>query len=271
MKTTDKTAPMRPLFALLLGLLVGCTLATQPPATATPLPSPTPEPTPAPADGWRLLVPGIEGRTYQPNTPFSQVYVLRIDPTRFTFRAHYRPGAPLSVDEWQEALPGVVALVNANFFSVENTVLGLLVADGQVFGETYRDRGGTFLVQNGQPRVRSNIAEPYAGEPLEQAVQAFPMLVLNEQASFSQTGRASRRTVVAQDNQGRILLMATPLTGIALNDLSAWLPTTDLNIVTALNLDGGGSTMLYATVLDDQPLRLPAFDPVPAVLAVYPR
>ena len=146
-----------------------------------------------------------------------------------------------------------------------------LVADGQVFGQSYYDRGGTFLVQNGQPRVRSNLTEPYTGEALEQAVQAFPMLVNNGQAAFFRSGRASRRTVVAQDNQGRILLMATPLTGLSLDELSMWLPTTDLGIVTALNLDGGGSTMLFAVSLDAQPLRLPSFDPVPAILAAYPR
>ena len=104
---------MRPLIALLVGLLAGCTLAAQPPPTLTPLPSPTPtpEPTVASADGWQMLVPGIEGRTYHPPSPFAQLYILRVDPARHAFRVHYRPGAPLSVDGWREALPGVVAFV----------------------------------------------------------------------------------------------------------------------------------------------------------------
>jgi exopolysaccharide biosynthesis protein len=74
--------------------------------------------------------------------------------------------------------------------------------------------------------------------------------------------------VIAQDTQGRILLLVTPLTGLTLADLSAYLPTTDMSIVNALNLDGGGSTMIYAR---DNALRLASLDPVPAVLAVYAR
>ena len=195
--------------------------------------------------------------------------MLRIDPDLYTFRAHYQPDSPQHLDSWRDSLPGAVAFVNANFFHPDNSLLGLLVADGMVYGEAFRDRGGMFYVQNGQARIRSNIHEPYAGEPLEQAVQAFPMLVLNSQPAFTQPGPSSRRTVVAQDAQGRVLLMVTPLLGLSLDDLSAYLTTTDLGIVNAFNLDGGGSTMLYVDA--DTPLRLASLDRVPAVLAVYPR
>jgi len=163
-----------------------------------------------------------------------------------------------------------VAIVNANFFSPEHTVQGLLVTDGAYHGQSYVGRGGMFQGQNGQARVRSLIQEPFAGEALEQAVQAFPMLVLNGQTAYvaSNNERATRRTVIVQDNLGRIVLLVTPLTGLSLADLSAYLPTSDMGIVNALNLDGGGSTMLFA---HDNSLRLSSFDPVPAVLAVYAR
>ncbi len=249
-----------------LWLLSGCMLALQ---------TPTPAPTPAPVDnnGWQTLAPGLEQRAYQPGgNVLGQVWALRIDPALYVFRAHYRPGEPLSQAGWQAELPDAAAFVNANFFHADHTILGLLVADSMVYGSSLQGRGGTFQVQNGLPRVRSNIAEPYQGETFEQAVQAFPMLVLNGQTAYVPTPqeRVSRRTVVAQDTQGRILLMVTPLTGLTLEAISAWLPTTDMGIVNALNLDGGGSTMLYASG-EGQPLRLPSFDPVPAVLAVYPR
>lgn len=175
---------------------------------------------------------------------------------------------------WQAALPGALAFVNANFFDHDNRVLGLLVSDGAVYGLAYNDRGGLVQVQNGGVRVRSTILEPYQGEALEQAVQAFPMLVTNGQSSFSNTrgDRPSRRTVAGQDVQGRIVLLATSsLTGITLTDLSAYLPTTDLSLVNAVNLDGGASTLMAVQVPGDDPVRIFSFDPVPAVLAVYPR
>ncbi|NDJ61413.1 MAG: phosphodiester glycosidase family protein [Chloroflexi bacterium] len=226
---------------------------------------------------WTTLAPGLEQRTYRPggDYPLTQFTALRIDPALYTFRPHYRPGAPLSLNGWQAALPDAHALINANFFDPQNRALGLLVVDGAVFGQPYVGRGGLLQVQAGEVRVRSTILEPYIpGEPLAQAVQAFPMLVTNNQASY--TNRRgdfpSRRTIAGQDSSGRIVLMATnSLIGMSLVDLSAYLPTTDLDLVNAVNLDGGGSTMMGISVPGRAPLTIPAFDPVPVVLAVYPR
>jgi exopolysaccharide biosynthesis protein len=127
-------------------------------------------------------------------------------------------------------------------------------------------------VQNGQVRVRSNIVEPYMGEPLEQVVQAFPVLVTNGQASYAnpENDRISRRTVAGQDSFGRIVLMvSSSFVGMRLVDLSNYLPTTDLDLVTAVNLDGGGSSLMAITVPTQ--FQILSFDPVPAVLAVYAR
>ena len=229
--------------------------------------------TPPDATGWEQLAPGLERRVYTPpDNSFGALLALRIDPTLYTFRAHYTPGNPMTLPQWQETLPSAVAFVNANYFDPQFNALGLVIADGVVYGQSFVNMGGLLQVQNGVVRVRSTILEPYAGEPLEQAVQAFPMLVTNGQTSFdnSQGDRASRRTVVAQDAQGRIILMATPLFGLSLVELASYLPTTDLGIINAVNLDGGGSTMMY-TATGGQPYMLTSFDGVPTVLAVYPR
>lgn len=251
-----------------LALLAACGCAL-----TLPPPPPTPTSTPAPAAGWQTLMPGLEVRTYYPaDVRLAELRVLRVDPAYFTLRAHYRPGDPLSAAGWHSALPGAAAVVNANFFDPQHNVLGLLVADGVAHGSAYTDRGGTLLVQNGLPRVRANVFEPhYPGEPLEQAVQGFPLLVQDGAPAFTsqQNDRATRRTAAGQDRSGRILLLATPLLGLTLADLSAFLAASDLDLHIAFNLDGGGSSlMLHA---GSPPYILPSLDPVPAVLAVYPR
>jgi uncharacterized protein YigE (DUF2233 family) len=263
-------------FIAFLTLFCGCTFIENP---ALPVPTaPSVIATFAVNDvpqTWQILSPGLEQRTYlpPPENEVTKITGLRIDPAHFTFRVHYQSGAPLTIRQWAEALPSAVAFINANFFDENDTVLGLLVADGQVYGSAYSDRGGTFLVQNGQPRVRSNLVEPYAGEPLEQAVQAFPMLMLDGLQSYTDTSpdRFTRRTVIAQDANGRIVLLVTPLIGLTLLDLSAFLPTTDMNLVNALNLDGGGSTLMYLNASGTPEYIVTSLDPVPAVLAVYPR
>jgi exopolysaccharide biosynthesis protein len=186
---------------------------------------------------------------------------------------HYQPGQPLNVRGWRDSLPGAAMFVNANFFDENDHALGLLVADGTTYGAAYNGYGGMFQVQNGQPRVRSNTLEPYIGEALEQAVQGFPVLVANGVQSYDNTrgDTFARRTIVAQDRTGRILLMVTPLVGMTLVELSEYLPSTDLELVNAVNLDGGGSTMLYLNAPGQTEYILSSFDPVPAVLAVYPR
>jgi exopolysaccharide biosynthesis protein len=99
------------------------------------------------------------------------------------------------------------------------------------------------------------------------------MLILNGVQAYgnSDSDRVARRTVVGQDVQGRIILIATPLVGMELARLSDYLASTNLEIANAFNLDGGGSTMMYVAPGQGGPYVLNSFDPVPAVLAVYPR
>ena len=274
---------------MMLIVLPACTLnsldglPTLPPTLGATAESPLPIPaTPPPlivesggetADGWQILAAGIEQRTFEVDGSFAELTALRFDPTMVTFRAHYRPQEPLTLRQWQTELTGAVAIINTNFYTAENYVLGLLIADGLVYGQSYTDRGGWFGVQNGGAFVRSNINAPYQGEAIEQAVQAFPMLVVDGQQAYTSTApdRVTRRTAIAQDTQGRIVFLITSQGGMTLVALSAYLANADMDLANAFNLDGGGSTMLYSGAGGGSPVSFASFDPVPAVLAVYPQ
>jgi hypothetical protein len=146
----------------------------------------------------------LERRTYTPpDQPFGEIVAVRIDPAYYTFRVHYRPGAPLTIYQWRDLLPAAAALVNANFFDSNYEALGLLVADGVAYGQSYQGFGAMFTVQNGIVRVRSNILEPYYGESLEQAA-GYPMPVL--MALRHSPGRIDRVTRVRHraDAQGEL-------------------------------------------------------------------
>lgn len=236
--------------------------------------TPTSAATASPQSGWEILAPGMERHYYRPGGeyPLTQFTVVRVDPTLYTFRVHYLPAEPQNVSQWRERLPSAVTFINANFFDPQGNALGLLISDGILFSPAYIGFGGVFQVENGQPRIRSTVREPYAGEVLDQASQAFPMLILDGLPTYERVDgdRASRRTVIGQDTAGRIILLSTSsLFGMRLADLSAYLMQTDLNLVTALNLDGGGSSLMAINV--PSAYTIPSFDPVPAVIAVYPR
>lgn len=263
-----RTPLLRPLFGwipLLAAILLnGCVTPTAPIIAPTNV------------NTWETVAPGLERRNFLPGDdyPLTQIVALRIDPAYYSFRVHYRPGSPLNLSVWRAELPGAVAFVNGNYFDPQFQALGLVVADGSAYGQAYQGMGGMLQVQNGGVRVRSTILEPYYGEPLEQAVQAFPMLITNGLASYSnsQNDRISRRTVAGQDMQGRIVLLVTSsVVGMRLVDLSSYLASTDLNLVNAVNLDGGGSTLMELNVPGQPMIQIASFDAVPTVLAVYPR
>jgi len=240
-------------------------------STSTPAALPNAQTTPAPV--WDVIAPGLERLNLRPNnSALVSFIVLRIDPARYAFRAHYQPGEARSVVGWRDALPDAAALINANFFDRDNRILGLLIADGVIHGQSYRDRGGMFAVDaDGAVSVRALIPAPYQGEAYTQAVQAFPVLVAHGEPAFTNTrgDGLSRRTVIAVDDDGYVLwIVSSSLIGLRLTELSAYLPTANLGIVDAFNLDGGGSTLLYIAPDDT---TIPSFDAVPAVLAIYPK
>ena len=248
--------------------LTACNASIELLATAGPVPAADASPI---AD-WRVLEPGLSWRTIVPHgDELAQLNVLRIDPARFRFRAVYRAGEPLSLAGWQAQETNAIALINANFFDSQYRALGMVISDGQKHGVPYYDRGGTLLVSGDDVSIRS-FRQGYVNvdDAIDQAVQGFPMLVeAGKQVFFNEsTGRRTRRSVIAEDGTGRILLLTTPLLGLSLADLSAYLPESGLDIRTAFNLDGGGSTMMF---VKHNKHKLQSFDAVPTILAVYHR
>lgn len=231
---------------------------------ATPTPTPTPDP-----NAWHDMGEGLQHRNYRLEGEFPAVFtLLRVDPSRYQFRVHYRAGDPLTIQQWREVLPDALAFVNANFFDEADNALGLLVADSVILNPAYTDRGGVFAIRNGQPALYPSAQHAQQADSIEQAIQAFPMLVTDGIGDYNgdPSGAISRRTVIALDRNGQVVILVTPLLGPSLENLSRALAASDLALVTALNLDGGGSTLLYSEMA-----FVPSLDPVPAVLAVYPR
>lgn len=253
------------LIALAAGMASGCqlgqeALATLLPATATPQPE------------WEKLSEGLEWRTLLPNgDELAQLIVVQIDPSRYRFRALYKAGDAKPLSLWRDEAGSAAVIVNANFFDEARHILGALISDGNVYGIADEYSGGSFLVQDGRPTVIVNRPnEPNINDAsIEQLAQGWPLLVNRGDPAYGDwtDSQRSRRTIIAEDSSGRILIMVAPWLGLSLSDLSEYLTQAGLNILRALNLDGGRSTMLSLPAAD---IFLPSFDAVPAILAVYP-
>jgi len=228
------------------------------------------------SSGWRTIAPGIERRDVEMPTASllarGKAVLVRIDPGAVTIRVHYSPGAARTLDQWHRSLPNAHVIVNGAFFDESDHALGLIVADGQSYGRTFAGFGGMLQVSADAVRVRSLVSEPYRGEPLSQAVQAFPMLIETGGIIAPQGegfNERARRTWVGQDRSGRIVFGMTHNL-VSLIDLQRWLLDSGLDLDVAFALDGGRSAGM---VIDAPGMAefFPTLDRLPVVIAVYPR
>jgi hypothetical protein len=228
----------------------------------------------SPAGYWQTVVPGIGWRSATLSSGDQRqvdTVQVRLDPTYVTFRVHYSPGDPHWLHEWCDLFPKAVLIVNGGFFDESDQALGLLVSEGQSFGQSFSGFGGMFQVSGSDVRVRSLISDPYQGETLLQAVQAFPLLIETGGVLAAQGegfDKRSQRTAVGQDRAGRIVFVIVPYSRLSLAELQQGLLTSDLDLNIALALDGGRSTgMILRTPSGDE--FYPSLDRIPAVIAVY--
>jgi uncharacterized protein YigE (DUF2233 family) len=239
---------------------------------ATPPITVAPTATVVPDTGWLPLRPGMERRilnlVHDDGRQQESVYILRLEPDFYRFDVAYRPGQPQFMQQWQ-AETGALVVVNAGYFTENYVHTGRIVAGGEASGSSYGDFAGMFAVTEAGPQLRWLRQRPYdPAETLLAAIQSFPLLVRpGGVVGFpEEDGKASRRTAVAEDRQGRILFLVAHRGTFTLHQFSLFLVHSDLELEIALNLDGGSSSGL---ILTDPVEAVPAFLPLPAVITVY--
>lgn len=231
---------------LLIPLLAGCDSL---PTITVGLASQTPTST---VNTWNKVAPGVDVRSETWQSPSTAgvsdtVSIVRFDPHYVKVSVAYQPDKPLSMQQWEQQ-EHPIALINGGYFDGLDHATALVVSNGQVSGTSYQGFGGMLAVDaQGHVHLRSLRDEPYdPSEGLTQATQCTPMLILNKKRTqFDSDNKASPRSVVALDNQNRLLFIASPGLAFTLDDMATLLEKSDLGLVTALNLDGGSSTGLY--------------------------
>lgn len=244
--------------------------------TPVPLLPPTAEPTPD--ANWSLLQPGLERRVIDiydhQNGHVESLYIWRLNQKYFRLDVAYDE-KPKTLETWQEETDAAIVL-NGGYYSIENERYfpdGLTIVDGQTVGRSFTGFGGMLAIRPSGAELRWLVEKPYnSSEPLQAALQSFPILVKpGGELGFGperENHVGARRTVIAQDKNGRILLMVAPQGYFTLHQLSVYLTESDLDLDIAINLDGGGST----GILVANPRDLISSDrPIPFVILVYPR
>jgi exopolysaccharide biosynthesis protein len=222
--------------------------------------------------GWQQADTALEFRhvRLRIGTQSGDLAILRLDPSAYRIRVAYDIFNPGRISEWADAVKPV-ALINGGYFDEEKRATALVIFDGTVRGSSYVGFGGMVVVNaEGEFELRSLSQQPYDPEEhLLQALQSSPMLIQpgGVLAEIDADDARSRRTVIARDTSGRILLIACGWHAFSLNELALLLKDSDLELDAALNLDGGRSTGMYLQTPTIQ-FMMDSFDSVPMVLVV---
>ena len=244
----------------------------------TPVPSPSNTVEPTVEAGWVSLQPGLERRVIQiqndQHQPVESLYIWRLDQKYFRVDVAYAE-RPKSLDAWQKETNAAL-VINGGYFSINNERYspdGLTIVNGRASGRGFEGFGGMLAINRGRAELRWLVQNPYnPDEELQAALQSFPMLVKpGGVLGFGlerENGASARRTVIAQDQKGRILFIVAPQGYFTLHQLSIYLTESDLDLDIAINLDGGGSTGL---LLAEPREIIPSKVLLPFVILVYPR
>jgi exopolysaccharide biosynthesis protein len=208
------------------------------------------------------------------NQHVESLYIFRLDQNLFRLDVAYHE-TPQNIEDWQKETNAVM-VVNGGFFRMEEEKYipnGLTIVDGQAFGNSYDGFGGMLAIHEGGAELRWLAQNPYIpGEALRAGLQSFPVLVKpggepGFPAEF-EDNLTARRTVIAQDREGRILFILTPRGHFTLHQLSLYLTGSDLNLEIAINLDGGPSSGIMVA----EPREIiPSQTLLPIVILVYAR
>jgi hypothetical protein len=165
-------------------------------------------------------------------------------------------GDPQIIENWRQYL-NTPLVFNAGQFAENHSYLGWLKSDGQWINP-----------QRKQPFLGLLVSGPQTGAPWAQVVdlqhtdssvvnsyrnvvQSMMLFDQSDNIRVRDTSVAACRTVIAEDNQNQILLIVTE-GAVTLSDLARFLLDADLNLIRAMNLDGGVESQLSLNVPEKQ-------------------
>lgn len=227
----------------------------------------------------------------------NDIFVLRMDPGRFQLVPHsYRelvPSRPLNIEGWGQARPEAAAVFNAGQYYPDYRYMGLLKKDGENLGTGLHPKWMALLLSGetspAEERPSTAIVdlekESYSPDASTYRfiLQSFMLLDRDGRPRVRQTDSLASRTVVAQDQQDRILIIFVP-GACTLYELALLLHASDLEIEQAMCLDGGFESQAFVRTAEDNLVLYGAWVvndhrqfnsdmlkiPLPAVIAVEP-
>ena len=243
---------------------------------------------------WRVLGRGLtfaEVKVLSHDEVVEELAVVKIDPGLNAFRVFHH--AAQSITAWQQQTKATVVF-NASYYGPGGKPVGLVLMDGKPLGPLANPQmRGMFVAEPkglspDLPRATILDLALTPVNPLKlpwtQGVQSFPLLLdYKGRIRVRSSEKRARRTVIAADRVGNILVFNTANTYFTLYDLARFLKTSGFDIDSALNLDGGTEAQLLIKTKDFEYFSPPSWEArlgnlmdrrefwLPTVVGVFPR
>jgi len=212
----------------------------------------------------------IEKDSLEKGAPPSKIHVFKIDPSKYKLQVITADQYGLrNLDAKTMAdKSGAIITFNGGFFTPEYASLGLLMNDGKVLNKMkWTSWWHIFQVKNGTPNViTKNEFLPEAA--IEVAIEAGPRILAGGALIPKLKYSTTERTAIGVTSDRNILVAITDDYAVSLENLGHFLK--NLDCIELLNLDGGGSSQLYANVKKFN-LLVPGFSLVANGIGVFPR
>lgn len=225
--------------------------------------------TTAPTNTWQILDPTVARMEWDDDATDTTVIVFRFDPKNVSLRWERNADGSF-VSEWADAISDELLVVNGVYFHEDNSPSGFLETKNERVGTRAFDidKSGLITLSPVFSIQTDYFLPPEDG--VTEAAQSYPMLIANgAPAVAADSGLTARRTFLGTDKDG-FLYVGIIRTDISLFALSHLLDTMPIDWKQAINLDGGPSTGMSATI-DSYTELHDSFTPIPIALVISRR
>lgn len=204
-----------------------------------------------------------------------RIHAFRINPDNYDFGIVQASdsGSQRAYVKDMAKKKGALIAINGGFFTPDDKPLGLLIHKGKKLNPIKNTSWwSVFYIKKNIPYIVHTNSFKF-DQKISMAVQSGPRLVVNGSIPKLKASR-DERSAVCYDTKKNVIIIATENLMIKPAEFASYLKKTQkqggLNCKTALNLDGGSSTQLYAH-LKNFKLDVSGFSRVTNAVAVFPK
>lgn len=199
------------------------------------------------AVSWKQAEPGLEVSeiaVLADGAEVDRLLLTRISPDKFSFEVLNDPTASRDVNAWQ-MVTGAAVVINGSYYGTAALPDTPVISNGRRLGpESYDAKHGAFVSDGVTSRLidLANADWRQAFSGASNAFVSYPLLLDAEgrsRAENTDDRKLANRSFIAEDSQRRIVLGTTTEAFLSLKRLAILLHQAPLDLIIALNLDGG--------------------------------